>query len=700
VFSRLAASRIMARIGLDSPVRFLRGVGPARAECLARLGIQTVEDLLEYVPVRIDHQPAAGAIAQLCEDDVATVIGELVELQPRWGRVRPSLLGVVRDDTGECYVRWFNARFLLGKLQTGQRLRLYGKVSNHQGTPQLVNPRMEWLNDDEPGVADQRYQPVYAATAELSSRQIARLVDSALAAALDQVEEWAPTQARPEQPTPTRRWAIRQMHRPDDDAQFERARRRLAFDELLMIQLAVALRRRRINESARAQPIHVNEKLDARIRARLPFSLTAAQQRVVKQIQRDLDSSKPMNRLLQGDVGSGKTAVAVYAALATVAHRRQVAIMAPTEILAEQHHQKLSRYLRDSRVRWALLCGGLAERRRNELRAQLAKGQLDIVVGTHALIQRDVRFARLGLVVVDEQHRFGVAQRALIRGKGVWPHYLVMTATPIPRTLAMTVFGDLDVSVVDELPPGRRPVETRVLTPDQHDLGYEMILSRLSAGEQAYIVYPRLEQDDQSDLPAAAAEAERLAQGPFADRRVGLVHGQLKPLDKQRVMDEFARGHIDVLVATTVVEVGLDVPNATVMMVHHAERFGLSQLHQLRGRIGRGSRESCCLLVAGSTERAQCDRLSVLARTNDGFLIAEEDLRLRGPGELIGARQHGLPELRVADLVRDQDLLAAARAEARHVAEVDGRLERREHASLRRAMIRRLGEKFLLIDVA
>ena len=690
----------MGQIRLDSEVRFLPGVGPRRAEHLAQLGVHTVEELLEYVPFRHGYQGPQQPIGQLREGQSATVVGELADIELRGRYPRRSLLGLLEDETGTCLVRWFNAPYLLDKLALGQRLRLHGKVKHYDELPQFVNPKLEILSGSEPAVQAERFEPVYPATAELSSRHIGRLVSTALAASLQQVREWYEPDLRRARQLATRRWAIQHMHHPSCPKDIAQARRRLAYDELLLLQLAMALRRRRAAESAQAYPIAVDDRLDARIRRRLPFSLTAAQKRVIRQIVADLARTRPMNRLLQGDVGSGKTAVAIYAALAAVARGCQVAMMAPTEILADQHHQKISQYLQGSKVRWVLLRGGLTGSQRTQLLERIATGQVDVVVGTHALIQRDVRFNRLGLVIVDEQHRFGVAQRAVIRAKGVWPHYLVMTATPIPRTLALTVFGDLDVSVIDELPPGRQPIETRVIYPKQVPKAYEFVRGLLASGQQAYVVYPLLDESDASPLPAAAAELDRLAAGPFAGWPVGLLHGQMKPAQKQQVMAQFTSGRLAVLVATTVVEVGIDVPNATVMMVQNAERFGLSQLHQLRGRIGRGSERSYCLLVAGSNNHSADGRLSVLAKTSDGFQIAEEDLRLRGPGQVAGIRQHGLPELRVADLLRDAKLLETARADARHIAEADGRLTEPKHAALRSALIRRFGKNFTLIDVA
>ena len=685
---------------IDSPVRFLRGVGPVRAEHLAKLGIETVEDLIEHFPHRHGYQGPRQPIAELLEGQSATVVAQLTDVEQRRGRARHFLLAMVEDDTGSCLVRWFNARYLVDKLQIGQWLRLHGKVTSYDGMLQLVNPRVDMLDEPAGGDEGDRYEPVYPATAEVSSGQLSRLVQTALDIALDQVEDWCPPAVRQRRQWPTRGWAIQRMHHPDDADQAELARRRLAYDELMLLQVAMALRRAHARQGDRAQPIRVSPNVDQRIRNRLPFMLTGAQERVTEQIVDDLAQPHPMNRLLQGDVGSGKTAVAVYVALAAIATGLQVAMMAPTEILAEQHFKKFDQYLAGSRVRHMLLTGGLTAGARKAALATIAGGQVDLVVGTHALIQDDVNFDRLGVVIVDEQHRFGVAQRAIIRGKGLWPHYLVMTATPIPRTLALTVFGDLDVSIIDELPPGRQPVDTRVLKPSQLDAAYDFLRTRLAQGEQAYIVYPLVEQSEQLDLPAAAQEVDDLSRGVLADWRVELLHGKMKNEDKQRVMADFAAGRIDVLVATTVIEVGIDVPNATVMMVHHAERFGLSQLHQLRGRVGRGRSASYCLLMTGSETPLGWQRLSVLAATNDGFRIAEEDLRLRGPGELAGIRQHGLPELKVADLVTDLDLLEAARADGRQIIDADPRLDRSEHVALRRALIRRLGGKIPLIDVA
>jgi len=455
----------------------------------------------------------------------------------------------------------------------------------------------------------------------------------------------------------------------------------------------------------------VDERLDGRIRARFPFQFTRAQDKAIAQIRADLARDRPMTRLLEGDVGCGKTAVALYAALATVAAGYQAAIMAPTEILAVQHYQNVEKYLVGSRVRWALLVGGLRPTERRKILRRIRRGEADIVVGTHALIQEDVAFARLGLVVVDEQQRFGVLQRAEAKWQAgppqgraagapaLQPHYLVMTATPIPRTLALTVFGDLDLSTIDEMPPGRTPVETWAVRPNERRRAYELVRRELAAGRQVFVVYPLVEESEKTDLRAATEEAERLADQVFPEFEVGLLHGRMKPAEKDAVMDRFRRGRIHILVSTVVIEVGVDVPNATVMMVEHAERFGLAQLHQLRGRIGRGAAKSYCILLGDpKTEEAE-RRIQVMTETTDGFRIAEEDLRLRGPGEFFGTRQHGMPDFVLGNIVEDYDLLRLARKEAFEWIEHDSALKAPESGPIRRALAARFADAIRLIEV-
>ena len=695
---RCRSTHPMPAVNLDTPVQFVRGVGPVRSALFEKLGVRTVGDLIEHLPFRYDLAPQSVPIGHLQLGETATIIGGIGRVRRSHGRRRASVSATVEDGTGKCRVRWFNIPYLADKLAPGATIRLTGRVGQHGDLAEFVNPRFQLIDDaSDPLEGDiDEFLPVYKACAGLPSRQIAAIVRRVLPEVIDQVPEFLPGWLRERRNLAPRGTALHRYHHPTCEADVPIARRRLAFDELLLPLLAVQLRRRFLASQTTATPIAVTPRIDERIRKRFPFALTAAQDRCISEITADLARTCPMNRMLQADVGAGKTAVAVYASLAAIANRRQVLFMAPTEILARQHHQKVSAYLEGSRVRIGLLTGGTSSSKRAALLAETAAGRIDLLLGTHALFEEDVTFESLGLVIVDEQHRFGVAQRSQVKLKGSFPHYLVLTATPIPRTLAMTFFGDLDVSIIDELPPGRPTIETRIL--HHEDQAWSFVRQRVAAGEQAYIVYPRVEESETEPLKAAVAEAERLAKSTFKDVAVGLLHGQMKPRAKEAVMERFRQGEIAVLVATTVVEVGIDVPNATVMVVQHAERYGLSQLHQLRGRVGRGSKPSTCLLLTGAAA-AVAPRLQVLADTRDGFRIAEEDLRLRGPGELLGTRQHGLPEFKVADLAADIGLLAEARDDAAEIVRRDPRLTRREHAPLRNELLRRFRDSITFIDV-
>jgi ATP-dependent DNA helicase RecG len=565
-----------------------------------------------------------------------------------------------------------------------------------------VNPRFEVLDAGKDPLADDqdRFEPVYPACADLDSRAIRRLISGLLPSVAGGLIEVLPEGLRAKRALPPRRTAYLRAHCPTRLEDAEIARRRLAYDELLLLQMVIQLVRARRRANRSATPVQVTELIDRRIRARFPFRFTAGQEAAVASITADLRESRPMNRLLQGDVGSGKTAVALYAALAAIAQRLQVALLAPTEVLAEQHFDKVRQYLEGSRVRLDLLTGGTPMRRRPEILRGARSGELDLLIGTHALIEESVSFGRLGLVVIDEQHKFGVAQRASVRGKGASPHCLVMTATPIPRTLAMTLFGDLDVATIADRPPGRRPVKTRRVRSAEMNRVWGFVRARLSERERGYVVYPAVEESDALPLRAAATEMERLRGGPLAGYEIALLHGRMGADEKERVMGAFRRGEVQVLVSTTVIEVGVDVPEATMMIVEQAERFGLSQLHQLRGRIGRGDRESHCILVSDAVDENACARLEVLCSTDDGFRIAEEDLRLRGPGEVLGKRQHGLPELKIADPLRDLELLEAARDDAAALIARDPKLCDRSHAGLRQALVRRFGSFLPVVELA
>lgn len=674
---------------LDTPVQFAPGVGPTRAAQLAELGVQTVEDLLHYFPRRFDLRRQAQPIASLRGDEeAATVAGAVVET--RWvGRHPRPFFEFSIDDGAACMVlRFYHGGYLRDKIRPGLLLAASGPVKVFREAIMLINPRLQVLHDAA-GVdlSSDELLPVYPAGGRLSSGVIAHVIQKALPRMLPLVPEWLDRPHLSDRGLMDRPSAVAAMHRPEDTEQWQAARRRMAYDECLLMQLAMAMVRARA-VSRPAHPLPCSPEIDARIRARFPFDLTAAQNRAVAEIAADLAKGRPMNRLLQGDVGAGKTVVALHAALLAVAHGKQAVIMAPTEILAAQHYRKIARYLEGSRVRTELLVGGQPAKQRETTLADLAAGDVHLVVGTHALLGEKVRFARLALVIVDEQHKFGVQQRGGIRGKGHAPHYLVMTATPIPRTLAMTVFGDLDVSVIDELPPGRGKTATRLATPSQMKGVLEAVAERLDAGQQAYFIYPLVSASDKLDLRAAQDAYEHLRAGELGRHGVGLIHGQMSAAEKEDAMRRFAAGEVRLLVASVVVEVGIDVPNANVMVVEHAERFGLAQLHQLRGRIGRGKADALCVLVTGSTSPLALERLDVLCKTTDGFKIAEEDLRLRGPGEFFGTRQHGLPELKVADLSQDFELLRLARRDAFAIIEEDPSLAEPHHQPLRRALLK------------
>jgi ATP-dependent DNA helicase RecG len=687
---------------LSDSVQYLKGVGPRRAQALERLGILTIGDALQFFPRKYVDRGNVVPIARLTPGGDHAVRARIVDMRsPGWSE---RLEALVEDDTGQMRVIWFHARFLVKNLHVGREYLFYGRVGEYKHRMQMQHPRFEALAEGAAPEGD-RILPEYPATEGVQQASLESLTDEALRVGLPLARETLPEAMRRRLSLAPLPQALRMIHRPASMDEVREARRRLVFGEFFLMELAVALRRRSALESHNAPAIAADDTVDARIRRRFPYAFTAAQDRAIAEIRADLARDRPMTRLLQGDVGCGKTAVALYAALAAVAAGYQAALMAPTEILAAQHIHNVETYLVGSRVRWALLVGGMkaADRRRTLRRIRM--GEADIVVGTHALIQQDVAFDRLGLAVVDEQHKFGVLQRAEVKWQPaadnprLQPHYLVMTATPIPRTLALTVFGDLDVSTIDEMPPGRTPVETRAVAPAGRRKAYAFVREQLAAGRQAFVVYPLVEENAGSDLRAATEEAERLARDVFPDYAVGLLHGRMKPEEKDAVMEAFRCGKTNVLVSTLVIEVGVDVPNATVMMIEHAERFGLAQLHQLRGRIGRGAAESTCLLLGDPQTDEARRRIEVMCETTDGFRIAEEDLRLRGPGEFFGTRQHGMPELVLGNVVDDYDLLRLARHEAFEWIKRDPALAAPESGPIRKAMVKRFKDTLRLIEV-
>ena len=691
----------MADLTLDSPVQYVKGAGPARAALLAAGGINTVGDLLKHLPRDYQHRPELVDIAELTESGEATVCGVIDRIDfRRFGRV-PRLELELSDSSGSCRVIWFHGGYLRKNFEVDQRLLVWGKLSSYDNIMQFTNPKFEILRHEEedPGELGGRIISVYPAIGALSSTILAKLINRALEQVVSLIPAWFTPAYRAARDLPSRSQAYRWLHKPADDNQHRQARRRLAYDELFLMELGIALRHWHNRHGVEAIPLATSDKIERRIRDRFPFTLTAGQEKVVAEIAADLAKSQPANRLLQGDVGSGKTVVALHAVLVAVANGTQAAIMAPTEILAEQHFERIEKYLSGSRVRRVLLTGGLTGKPRTELLTRISEGKVDIVVGTQALLEKDVLFNKLGLVVVDEQHKFGVRQRAHMRAKGKAPHCLLMTATPIPRTLALTVFGDLDVSLLEEFPPGRKKVTTRLVPPEKIDQAFEFVRKQLAAGRQGYVVYPLIDVGEDAGTKAATAQAERLRQEVFNEFAVGLLHGRMSSSEKEEAMNSFRAGRIDLLVCTVVVEVGVDVPNATVMVIENAERFGLAQLHQLRGRIGRGKHEGYCLAFSRpGTEESQ-RRLDILAATSDGFRIAEEDLRIRGPGQFFGTRQHGLPELRVANIIEDMDLLRLARRDAFEIIADDPKLIHADHKTLKSALQTHFAESLELIDV-
>jgi ATP-dependent DNA helicase RecG len=680
-------------------VHTLRGVGEHRLEQLHRLGVRTIGDLLFHFPRTYedlsDHRP----ITALTEGTIQTVRGEVVEIEGRRLPDGRCVVSVVVSDDGKHCVEgvWFNQAGAGGRFRYGQRVAFSGKPKWYRDHWQMSNPRVQPLDGESAG--EQAVVPIYPLTEDLHAERLRSLIRQAVERFAGHLPEVLPDELRARHQLPEAARAIALVHFPERLADAQAGRRRFVYEEFLLLQLALGLRRRELRDRQRAPRLPVTSEIDKRIRRLFRFQLTADQDKAVADVCRDLAGDRPMQRLLQADVGAGKTAVAVYALLVTVANKHQAVLMAPTEVLARQHWHTLEGYLAKSRVRRLLLTGGLTAKERREALAAIRSGEVDLVVGTQALVQEDVQFARLGLVVIDEQHKFGVNQRARVRRLGVDPHYLVMTATPIPRTMALTVFGDLDVSVMRQLPPGRKPVRTRQLYPRERDRLYEQFRKELREGRQGYVVCPLVEESEVLDLKAAAQTHEDLQTGAFHEFRVGLLHGRMEEEAKAEVMARFRAREINLLICTSVVEVGVDVPNATLMVVEHAERFGLSQLHQLRGRISRGTVAGQCWLFAEPANDEARERLRAFTRLSNGFALAEEDARLRGGGQLFGTRQHGLGELRLGDLLADVELLQLARKDAFALVGADTGLSRPEHAALRQAVLERYGKTLDLAEI-
>lgn len=686
------------RLYLDTPVTYLKGVGPARAEALRRLGIVTAGDLLFHVPHRYEDATTVTPIRTLEPGMHGTVIGTVISKG-----VIPTRKGlrifqaVLRDESGMIEVSWPGQPFLDRTIDKGDVLLVTGNVRFFHG--RQLQPR-EFINlgDENGATAQGRVLAVYPATEGLSFKQIRGIFDAHLGALLPLVTEYLPPEILRAAGVPGIGDALRMVHRPRSIADAMAGRSRLAFEELFFVQMLHQRAKDLAREHRRGIQFENKRELTSRLRECLPFQLTGAQTRSIREIFADMCSDRRMQRLLQGDVGSGKTIVALFAALLAIENGYQAAIMAPTELLAEQHAVTIARLLTPLGIEPILLTGSLPARRRKEIASRLAGSDPALVIGTHALVQDATVFGNLGFAAIDEQHRFGVEQRKALGAKGEAPDVLLMSATPIPRSLALTLYGDLDLSMLDERPPGRRPITTGLRRESARARVLQFVDRQLEQGRQAYVVYPVIEESEKTDLKAATTMYETLGAGPFASRRLALLHGRIPSDERDDVMRRFRDGQIDLLVATTVIEVGIDVPNATVMLIEHPERFGLSQLHQLRGRVGRGAAESYCILL-GDVSPEAFERLQVFARTEDGFEIAREDLRIRGMGDLFGERQSGVPTFRIADPLRDEALNDQARQAAASLLARDPSLDKPEHAELRRVLGARYAKSLELFRV-
>ena len=685
--------------GLDAPITVLNGIGPKNAQTLKALGLNTLEDLLYYFPRRYDDYSQLKTINRLVYGEDVTVLGMISSIANRPVRGGKSTLieAVLTDSTGFLRLTWFNQPWLINRMREGTQLVVSGKIDMYLGRLVMNSPDWELLEQEH--LHTNRIVPIYSLTAHVTQKWLRKIMHQTITFWAPRIPDYLPPSIRQSAGLIDLPTAIIQAHFPDSQEKLQAARARLAFDEIFFLQLGVQ-QQKRSWQSASAQIFETPpDWLEDQV-SRLPYQLTDAQQRVINEVKHDLASGHPMNRLLQGDVGSGKTVVAALAIAMVTRHGAQAAIMAPTSILAEQHYRSLTNLLAQQvgenpapllpeEIR--LLIGDTPETEKREIRDCLANGTIKLVIGTHALLEDPITFQHLQLAVIDEQHRFGVAQRSILRSKGENPHLLVMTATPIPRSLALTVYGDLDLSVMDEMPVGRIPVETHVIHPNERERAYHLIEGQIAEGRQAFIIYPLVEKGDRDDGKAAVEEQARLQADVFPQLKLGLLHGRLRPEEKEDVMKRFRNGEYQILVSTSVIEVGVDVPNASVMLIEGANRFGLAQLHQFRGRVGRGADQSYCLLIPETEDAVENERLTVMAETTDGFVLAERDLQQRGPGEFLGTRQSGYAELQMANLM-DIFTIEKARQQAQALFERDPELTDPENEALARTFRRFWGE--------
>ena len=687
-------------VGIDSGIGNIPGIATKLASKFKKLGIITIKDMLYTMPLRYNDFGNIKNVSSLNPDSDQTIICNLWEAREiTLGRNLRSTEAIVGDATGNIRVVWFNQPYLAKQLKPGIKLVLSGRVNTFKGRKVLESPEYEILNGAEQLTHTGRIVPVYNLTSGLTQRNTRRIIRKALEQHAGNIEDFLPSSVIKRTGLMNLRNAIWQSHYPDDENQLSLARRRLAFDELFLMQLYVFSKRKTWRESDGGVRISPKIATLKDLFSRLDFSLTNAQDTALKEILADINDIRPMSRLLQGDVGSGKTIVAIACLMCTATNGYQSAMMAPTEILAEQHYKNLFDLLADKEadgktstfsfsfgasnksITVGLLTGSQSKKEKQKIQYMLANQEIDIIVGTHAILQANVDMPRLALAVVDEQHRFGVMQRSQLRDKGISPHLLVMSATPIPRSLSLTIYGDLDISILDELPSGRQKIQTKLIHPNNREASYKFINDQISQGRQAFVVCPIIEESDSLQVRAATSEYTRLSQDIFPNLSIGLIHGKMKVRDKEKVIEDFRRGNLDILVSTPVIEVGIDIPNASVMLIEGADRFGLAQLHQFRGRVGRGKYKSYCLLSTDSHMSQSIERLKIMEQMDDGFSVAEEDLRFRGPGDYFGTRQSGLPSLKIARL-SDTDLLYLARKEASSLLQADPNLNLPDSKSL------------------
>ncbi len=694
------------QLKMDTPIQYVKGIGPKRATLLKRVSVETVEDLLTYFPRRYLDRSQLTQIRNLKIGEDATVVGKILSCEMIRGRVNRYMV-MVGDGTGILQCVWFRGINYISKVfKNGEKVAFNGKVTLYRG-PQLVHPEYDKISDE--GESDPVHTggivPMYPSTETLSrsgldSRGFRRIIRRLLDSVTDTIPETLSDEIIRSQHLIPLSHALVNIHFPQNWKGLTQAQHRLKFEELFFLQLFLVLQRKMIQVEQKGIVFQKVGEQTKQLVDRLPFELTRAQKRVLREIRQDMKREQSMNRLLQGDVGSGKTIVALVAMLIAVENGFQAALMAPTEILAEQHYINVHSWLESLGIQVALLKGGQREPKRREILKKLSEGEVDIVVGTHALVQEGVRFKQLGFVVIDEQHRFGVMQRAMLRQKGYHPDVLVMTATPIPRTLTLTLYGDLDISVIDEMPVGRKSIRTFWRKEDKRDEIYAFIRHEIEKGRQAYIVYPLVEESEKLDLADATAGYDKLSKNIFPEYKVILIHGRMKAEEKEKIMSDFKSGETHILVSTTVIEVGVDVSNATVMLIEHAERFGLSQLHQLRGRVGRGQDQATCILLSqGHLSDDAVKRLKTMVETTDGFRISEVDLQLRGPGEICGTRQHGILDFKMVNLVTDEHILTAAREETFRLVEKDFHLVQFENKRIKETYLKRYRAKMGLMKV-